>query len=79
MPRLAVMKEAGLGPPVFRDHVRAIVSKSNPAFDKWLDSLLAKRGLPPRQNSAPEEDAATGIADTPAAAAPTVPSGVDGD
>eukprot|EP00752_Nemacystus_decipiens_P014924 g13285.t2 len=69
IPRVAVMEEAGLGPPVFRHHVRAIAGYTNLAFDQWLDSLLDNQGLPPRQNSVSNAETAAGVAGAPAAAA----------
>lgn len=59
IPRAAMIKEAGLGPPVFREHVKPIAALTDVAFDKWLDSLILNRGMPPRQNSTTKAAAAS--------------------
>lgn len=62
IPRAAVIEEAGLGPPVFRDHVKPIAAYTDVAFDKWLDSLALTRGMPPRQTSTAKAKAGVGAA-----------------
>lgn len=67
IPRAAVIENSGLGPPVFRDHVKPIAAYTDPAFDKWLDSLMLGRGMPPRSNSTTNAEAAPGAAGAAAA------------
>lgn len=52
IPRAAVIENVGLGHPVFREHVKPIAAYTDPAFDKWLDSLMLLRGMPPRKEAA---------------------------
>lgn len=51
IPRAAVIENVGLGHPVFREHVKPIAAYTDPAFDKWLDSLILLRGMPPRKEA----------------------------
>lgn len=59
-----MIEKAGLGLPVFQDHVKPIAAYTDLAFDKWLDSLiLGRRGEipmplplpPPRRNNTAAE------------------------
>lgn len=66
IPWAALIEEAGLGLPVFQDNVTPVVSYTYLAFDKRLDRLLFKRGMPPREQSKTNADAgAAGAAGTP--------------
>lgn len=45
IPRVAAMRESGLGRPVFRRDHRAILTFSDSKFEAWLAAQVEARGL----------------------------------
>ncbi|CAN0394398.1 unnamed protein product, partial [Laminaria digitata] len=52
IPRAKLIETVGLGKPIFREHVKAVAAYTAPRFEKWLDSQVLERGLPPRRRGA---------------------------
>lgn len=52
IPRAKMIKSVGLGKPIFRQHVKAVAAYTGPRFEKWLDTQVLERDLPPLKRGA---------------------------